>query len=77
MSTRKQICWILEELPRLREEGVIQPETEQRLSDYYASRFPEKRNYFTLSLAILGVVLIAGGIILFFDPIENGIIQPV
>lgn len=67
MSTRKQIRWILEELPRLREEGVIQPETEQRLSDYYASRFPENRNYFTLSLAILGVVLIAGGIILLFN----------
>ena len=67
MSDKKHFRWLLDELPRLRQEGVISAETETGLHDYYAAKITDSRNYFPLALAILGVLLIAGGIVLLFN----------
>ena len=67
MSDKKYFQWLLKELPRLRQEGVISAETETGLHDYYTAKITDSRHYFPLALAILGVLLIAGGIILLFN----------
>ncbi|MBQ9337653.1 MAG: DUF2157 domain-containing protein [Lentisphaeria bacterium] len=68
MSEKKHIRWLLDELPRLREREIIPAETETALRTHYSARLSEPgRNYFLLALGILGLALIAGGIILIFN----------
>lgn len=68
MSEKKHIRWLLDELPRLREREIIPAETETALRAHYSARLSEPgRNYFLLALGILGLALIAGGIILIFN----------
>ncbi len=64
------IRWFLEELPKLREAGVIDSGTEEKLQKHYRERLaeaPSPQKYFLLALSIVGSVLIAGGIILLFN----------
>jgi len=64
------IRWFLEELPKLREGGVIDSATEENLQKHYRERLaaaPSPQKYFLLALSIIGSVLIAGGIILLFN----------
>ncbi len=64
------IRWFLEELPKLRESGVIDSGTEEKLQHHYRERLagvPSAQKYFLLALSIVGSVLIAGGIILLFN----------
>lgn len=67
MSEQKHIRWLLEELPGLRERNIISAETENALRGHYENRITVSRNYFPLALAILGIALVAGGIILIFN----------
>ena len=61
MSDKKHFRWLLDELPRLREQNLITAETENVLREHYAARLTSGVNYFMLALGILGVALIAGG----------------
>lgn len=64
------IRWFLEELPKLREAGVIDSGTEENLQKHYRKQLaaaPSPQKYFLLALSIVGSVLIAGGIILLFN----------
>ena len=67
MSEKKHVRWLLDELPRLREQNLITAETENALREHYAARLTPGVNYFMLALGILGVALIGGGIILIFN----------
>ena len=67
MSEQKHIRWLLEELPGLRERNIISAETENALRGHYENRITVSRNYFPLALAILGIAMVAGGIILIFN----------
>ena len=67
MSEQKHFRWLLDELPRLREQQIITAETENALRLHYSARIAPGRNYFLLALGILGTVLIAAGIILIFN----------
>ena len=67
MSEKKHVQWLLNELPGLRERELISAETESALRSYYGPRLEGGRNYFLLALGILGLALIAGGIILIFN----------
>lgn len=64
------IRWFLEELPKLRESGIIDSGTEDKLKLHYRERLersPSPQKYFLLALSMIGSVLIAGGIILLFN----------
>jgi len=64
------IRWFLEELPKLRESGVIDSTAEESLQKHYQERIaaaPSLQKYFLLNFSIIGSVLIAGGIILLFN----------
>ena len=64
------IRWVLEELPQLRESGIIDPETEENLKGYYQAKLqgvPKPQNYFLLAFSIIGGALIACGVILIFN----------
>ena len=67
MSEQKHFRWLLDELPRLREQEIITAETENALRLHYSAKIAPGRNYFLLALGILGTVLIAAGIILIFN----------
>ena len=67
MSEKKHVQWLLNELPGLRERELISAETESALRSFYAARIEGGRNYFLLALGILGLALIAGGIVLIFN----------
>ena len=67
MSEKKHVRWLLDELPRLREQNLITAETENALREHYSVRLTSGVNYFMLALGILGVALIGGGIILIFN----------
>ena len=67
MSEKKHIRWLLDELPVLRERNIITVGTESALRGYYERRIADSRNYFPLALAILGIALVAGGILLIFN----------
>ncbi len=64
------IRWFLEELPKLREAGLIDSGTEEKLQQHYREKLamaPSPQKYFLLALSIVGSVMIAGGIILLFN----------
>ena len=67
MSEKRHIQWLLNELPGLRTQGVLSIEAENALRTHYESRISDSRSYFPLALAILGLALIAGGIVLIFN----------
>ena len=61
------IRWFLRELPHLRECGVLDDETLQKLRNHYIERLSSRKGpeaYFTLMLGIAGAMLLAAGAIL-------------
>lgn len=64
------IRWFLEELPGLRESGIINSDTEENLKGYYLARLaaaPSPQKYFLLALSIIGGLLITAGTVLIFN----------
>lgn len=67
---RNHVVWMLEELPRLRASGLLPEETEQVLLGHYRAKleaFPAPQKVFAAVLAILGIVMVAAGIVLFVN----------
>ncbi len=68
---RKWISAFLADLPQLKSSGVIDASSETKLREHYQALLAERKEshekVFQVSLAILGAVLIGGGIILLFN----------
>ncbi|MGB0257583.1 MAG: DUF2157 domain-containing protein, partial [Coraliomargarita sp.] len=58
--------WLIKELPLLENEGVLDTTSRQRLESYYDSQPTAQSNWIIVAFAILGALLIGGGIILLF-----------
>ena len=69
--SKKWIQGFLAELPELKASGVIDEGAEARLRDHYEAQLASRSNsaqwVFQISMAILGGILIGGGIILLFN----------
>ncbi len=61
---QKQIRWLLDELPALQSEGVIDDAAANRLRRHYASQAGQSRNLALTAFGILGGTLVGLGIIL-------------
>ena len=65
-----KIKWLLDELPKLQKEGVLDGDEAERLRSYYAPAgepvVSPLRGYFLLALAVIGLLLVSGGVILIF-----------
>ena len=66
-----KIKWLLGELPELQREGVLGGDEAERLRAWYepgaeAAASPLRR-YFLLALAVIGLLLLSGGVILIFS----------
>lgn len=71
MDKIETINWLLNELPRLQNLGVIDADNRKRLSDHYTeilsnAEVPHQR-YFAFVLGVFGGLLVAAGLILFFN----------
>ena len=68
-NNRKQMNWLLEQLPLFRDRGLIDPVSEEKLRNHCLAELSaaENRNYYPLALSIAGTILIAGGIILLLN----------
>jgi uncharacterized membrane protein len=58
--------WLLQELPTLENEGILCAESCSRLEGYYANHVETRTHWAALAFAVLGALLIGGGIILLF-----------
>lgn len=63
MARRKEIEWLLNELPVLTTKGILPPETADRLRQYYGEDAREQRSWLTIVLSAIGALLIGGGLI--------------
>ena len=69
-SKRRNIDWILSELPRLSGRGVIPEESRAALERYYKAELdalPSPVKLFSLIVTVMGCVMTAAGIILFLN----------
>lgn len=67
---KANINWLLKELPVLREKGIIPAEAEESLEKHYLAeleKIPSMQKIFSLVVGIIGIVMIAGGVILFLN----------
>lgn len=67
---KSNINWLLKELPFLREKGIISEETAENLEKHYHAeldKVPSMQKIFSLIVGIIGIVMIAGGVILFLN----------
>lgn len=67
---KSNINWLLKELPFLREKGIISAEAAENLEKYYQAeldKVPSMQKIFSLIVGIIGIVMIAGGVILFLN----------
>ena len=67
---KSNINWLLKELPFLREKGIISEETAENLEKHYQAeleKVPSMQKIFSLIVGIIGIVMIAGGVILFLN----------
>lgn len=62
---KKYVRWLYEQLPLLKDKGIISAEQAEAIRDYYGP-VGDKPNWATTIIAILGALLIGGGIILIF-----------
>jgi uncharacterized membrane protein len=58
--------WLIEELPTLEKEGVLNSDCRSRLERYYDKQVTTRTHWATIAFAVLGALLIGGGIILLF-----------
>ncbi|MEM1321034.1 MAG: DUF2157 domain-containing protein [Bacteroidota bacterium] len=67
MSQLKSIQWLYEQLPELVDQGILSAEAAERLRAHYGAAEPRKPFQLAFIIAaVLGAVLIGGGIILIF-----------
>lgn len=68
MHENKHIQWLLEQLPVLVQENILSPETADAVAARYRPLLSNRsqQNRISLALAVIGTVLIGGGIILLF-----------
>lgn len=67
---KTNINWLLKELPELKNDGLISEETEQTLTNHYRGeleKLPTSQKIFSLVIGIIGIVMIAAGVILFIN----------
>ena len=67
--SQSKIKWLMDELPELHSQQLIDESTVQKLTEYYQTQIKEKpagQRYFLLTLIILGTLLVSGGVILLF-----------
>ena len=67
---REYISWFLDEIPILKDKGIIQDDIASALTEHYRSNLaalPTPRNIFSLVIGILGVVITVAGAILFLN----------
>ena len=62
----KHIQWLKKELPILETEGVVSPETGQKIKSYYSKNTESGMHWAIIAFAVLGSLLIGAGIILLF-----------
>ncbi|MGB4100065.1 MAG: DUF2157 domain-containing protein [bacterium] len=67
MQENKHIAWLLSQLSTLVQNQVISPETAESIDEHYRTILSSRpqSNRFSLVFAIIGTILIGGGIILF------------
>jgi uncharacterized membrane protein len=58
--------WLLHELSTLEDEGILSAAEHSRLASYYSAQVKARTHWATIAFAILGALLIGGGIILLF-----------
>jgi len=58
--------WLLQELPILEDTGILSAESRQPLEDYYSNQVESRAHWAAIACAVLGTLLIGGGIILLF-----------
>ncbi len=63
MARRKEIEWLLNELPELTAKGVLSADAAERVRQYYAGAAGEQRSWLGIMLSAVGALLIGGGII--------------
>ncbi|MBT4757936.1 MAG: DUF2157 domain-containing protein [Opitutae bacterium] len=56
--------WLLQELPILEDKGILSAESRQPLEDYYSNQVESRVHRGAIVCAVLGALLISGGIIL-------------
>ena len=56
--------WLLQELPILEADGILTPESRKQLEDRYSEQVATRSHWASITFAILGALLIGGGIIL-------------
>lgn len=67
MDTKRHIEWLYEQLPKLAEQGILSEEQSEKIKVYFDS--VETRpayNWAFITIAVIGALLIGGGIILIF-----------
>ena len=70
MKKRQHINWLLSELPVLCEKGLLPADAAEHIDAYYRENLdalPAPQKIFSLVIGIIGAVMVAGGIILFFN----------
>ena len=58
--------WLFQELPTLEQEGILSAESRHRLEGYYSDQVGTRSHWAMIAFAVLGALLIGGGIILLF-----------
>lgn len=58
--------WLLQELPELEDAGALTPDNRKQIEAYYAEQVGTRAHWATIAFAMLGALLIGGGIILLF-----------
>lgn len=68
MHENKHILWLLEQLPLLEQDGLLTREAAEAVTARYRARLSNRsqQNRLSLALAVVGAVLIGGGVILLF-----------
>jgi len=69
--------WLLQELPELEDAGALTPDTRKRIEAYYAEQVETRTHWATIAFAVLGALLIGGGIILLFAHNWEDLSRPV
>lgn len=70
-TDESKVKWLLAELPKLQKNGVLDEDEAERLRCYYepgaGTAAAPLRSYFLLALAVIGLLLVSGGVILVFS----------
>ena len=70
VNKKEFINWFLDEIPVLKEKGIIQDDTAAALTEHYISNLaalPHPRNIYSLVIGLIGVIMAVAGAILFLN----------